>query len=308
MYYPSSPLRELQKLAAHAQVKFASGENREAAAKLAAASDVAVVFVTQWSGESLDNPLTLPDGQDALVAAVAKANPRTVVVLETGGAVFMPWLASVSGVLQAWYPGTSGGEAIAKLLLGTVNPSGRLPITYPADESQFARAVLVEETQGKKSGDVHYNEGATVGYKWFDAKKLQPLFPFGFGLSYTSFKYGNLQARLDGQDLVVKFEVRNAGERDGKDVPQVYVSSSASGWEAPKRLGAWRKVELKGGASTTVELRVDPRLLGVFDAGDNSWHIAAGTCQILLGSSAAEIALRTSVQLPARQMPAGYRP
>jgi beta-glucosidase len=308
MYYPSSPLRAIRDLAPRAQVQFAGGEDRKAAARLAAQSDVAIVFATQWSGESLDNPLNLPDDQDALIAAVASANPHTVVVLETGGAVFMPWLDQVGGVLQAWYPGTSGGESIAKLLFGVVNPSGRLPITFPADESQFARAALTENVQGTKSLDVHYAEGATVGYKWFDAKKLQPLFAFGFGLSYTEFKYSNLQARLDGQDLVVNFEVRNTGARVGSDAPQVYVSPAAGGWEAPKRLGAWRKVELQPGSSTTVELRVDPRLLGVFTAAENSWRVAAGTYQIAVGSSAADIALRTSVQLTERRLPAGYRP
>jgi beta-glucosidase len=309
MYYPSSPLRAIRDLASSAQVQFAGGEDREAAVRLAAQSDVAIVFATQWSGESLDNPLNLPDDQDALIAAVARANPHTVVVLETGGAVFMPWLGDVAAVLQAWYPGTSGGEAIANLLFGVVNPSGRLPITFPADESQLARPSLVEQdAQGKKSGDVHYDEGAAVGYKWFDAKRLQPRFPFGFGLSYTAFKYSNLQARLDGQDLVVNFDVRNTGGRDGLDVPQVYVSPVAGGWEAPKRLGAWRKIDLKPGASAAVELRVDPRLLGVFTAAENSWRIAPGAYQVALGSSAADIALRTSVQLTERRLPAGYRP
>jgi beta-glucosidase len=305
MYYPSSPLRAMQALAT--RVQFASGEDRKAAARLAAANDVAVVFVTQWSGESLDNPLNLPDEQDALVAAVASANPRTVVVLETGGAVFMPWLDQVSGVLQAWYPGTRGGEAIAKLLFGEVNPSGRLPISFPRDASQFARSDLIENAQGKKSLDVHYNEGATVGYKWFDAKNQRPLFPFGFGLSYTSFKYGNLQARLDGADLVVKFDVRNSGAREGKDVPQVYVSPAAGGWEAPKRLAGWRKVALKPGASATVELRVDPRLLAVF-SDSNGWHIASGAYKVMVGSSAADLALDTSIQLTDRKLPAGYKP
>jgi len=305
MYHPSSPVRAMQALAP--RVQFASGEDRKAAARLAADSDVAVVFVTQWSGESLDNPLNLPDDQDALVAAVASANPRTVVVLETGGAVFMPWLDKVSGVLQAWYPGTSGGEAIAKLLFGQVNPSGRLPISFPRDESQFARPALIESAQGKQSGDVHYNEGAMVGYKWFDAKNQRPLFPFGFGLSYTNFKYANLQARLDGQDLMVKFDVRNSGAREGKDVPQVYVSPAAGGWEAPKRLAGWRKVDLKPGTSATVELRVDPRLLAVFSDA-NGWHIAAGTYKVMVGSSAVDLALDTSLQLTDRKLPAGYKP
>jgi beta-glucosidase len=307
MYYPSSPLSAIRDLAPGAAVQFASGDDQKAAARLAADSDVAIVFATQWTAESLDNPLTLPDDQDALIAAVASANPHTVVVLETGGAVFMPWLDRVGGVLETWYPGTRGGEAIAKLLFGRVNPSGRLPISFPRDESQLSRPALLETENGKKSLEVHYAEGATVGYKWFDAKKWQPLFPFGYGLTYSSFKYGNLQARVDGQDLVVKFDVRNTGKRAGKDVPQVYVSPAAAVWEAPKRLAGWRKVALDPGSSTAVELRIDPRLLAVFDES-KGWQIAAGTYKVMLGSSAADLPLEVSVPLAARTLPASFKP
>jgi len=307
MYYPSSPLRAIQALAPASQVRFDSGRDRAAAAKLAADSDVALVFVTQWTGESIDKPLTLPDEQDALVNAVVSSNPHTVVVVQAGGAMFMPWADKVAGILYAWYPGSSGGEAIANLLFGVVNPSGHLPISFPKDETQFARAALEEkDAQGKKTLEAHYAEGATVGYKWFDVRKQQPLFPFGFGLSYTKFEYGNLQARFDGQDLVVKFQVRNTGAADGKDVPQVYVSPAAGGWEAPRRLAGWSKVDLKRGASIQVELRVDPRLLGVFH--DDGWRIAPGSYQVLLGHSAVDLPLETSVTLPERRLPAGTPP
>jgi beta-glucosidase len=307
MYYPSSPLRALESLGA--KVGFADGKDRKAATKLAAGSEIAVVFVTQWTGESVDKPLTLPDEQDALVSAVASANPRTVVVLETGGAVFMPWIGQVQGVLQAWYPGTSGGEAVANVLMGRVNPSGHLPISFPRDDSQFARAALQElDAQGGKTGQANYREGATVGYKWFDAHRQQPLFPFGFGLSYTKFEYGGLSARLEDGELVVSFEVRNTGGRAGADVPQVYVSSAAGGWESPKRLGGWRKVDLEPGARTQVSVRVDPRLLGVFHEADRTWRIEPGTYAVQLGRSAAELVAATSVQLPARELPVGFQP
>jgi len=309
MYYPSSPLRAVQALAPKAEVKFASGEDRKAAAELAAKSDVVLVFATQWNGESFDSPLTLENDQDALVSAVAAANAHTVVVLETGGAVFMPWLNQVQGVLQAWYPGTQGGQAIATLLFGKVNPSGHLPISYPKDASQFARRELAEkDAQGAKTLTATYGEGATVGYKWFDAHKQQPLFPFGFGLSYTQFVFSDLQARLDGQELVVSFSVKNSGKRDGAAVPQVYVSPVAGGWEAPKRLAGWKKVVLKPGAAAKVELRVDPRLLAVFDDAGNGWKISAGNYQVMLGASAADLELETSVQLPARSLAASYNP
>ena len=309
LYYPSSPLRAIQKLAPRAQVQFASGTDRAAAARLAAASDVALVFVTQWNGESVDKPLILEGGQDALVAAVASANPRTVVVLETGGAVFMPWIDQVPAALQAWYPGSSGGEAIANLLFGQVNPSGRLPITFPRDESQMSRPALAEkDAQGKPTLEVNYQEGAAVGYKWMDAKKLQPLFPFGFGLSYSNFGYSDLAVRTEAQELVVSFKVRNLGKREGKDVPQVYVSPVAGGWEAPKRLGAWRKVALQPGATETIELRVDPRLLAIYSTAINGWRIAPGSYKVMVGGSAADLKLESTVQMAERRLPDGYTP
>jgi len=309
MYHPSSPLRAIQALAPQAKVEFASGEDRKAAAALAANSDVVLVFATQWNGESFDSPLTLENNQDALIDAVAGANPNTVVILESGGALFMPWLDKVKGVLHAWYPGSSGGEAIANLLFGRENPSGRLPISFPKDDGQFARKLLEEkDAQGVKVAV--YKEGATVGYKWFDAHQQKPLFPFGFGLSYTTFSYPEFQARLDGEDLVVKVRVANTGARDGRDVPQVYVAPVAGGWEAPKRLAGWRKVELKKGASSEVEIRVDPRLLATFSEKDNAWRIAPGKYRVILATSSAagDAKGEIAVELRERSLPVGWRP
>jgi len=306
MIYPSSPMKAIQALAPKAAVEFASGEDRKAAAALAAKSDVVIVFATQWNGESFDSPLTLENDQDALIDAVATANANTVVVLETGGAVFMPWLGKVKGVLAAWYPGTSGGEAIANVLFGRVNPSGRLPITFPANEGQLSRKSLAEQdAQGVKVAN--YTEGAKAGYKWYEANKLAPLFPFGFGLSYTSFGYRDLAAHSEKEGLVVKFRVTNTGARDGSAVAQVYVAPVAGGWEGPKRLGGWRKVNLIHGGKVDVEVRVDPRLLATFSAADNSWHIAAGTYRVMLGESSADVKLETTVQVRERTLPAGWK-
>ena len=265
------------------------------------------MFATQWNGESFDSPLTLEHGQDALIDAVASANPNTVVVLETGGAVLMPWVGKVKGVLEAWYPGTSGGEAIANLLFGRVNPSGRLPITFPASEEQLSRKSLAEaDAQGVKVAN--YSEGAKVGYKWYQANKLTPLFPFGFGLNYTTFGYRDLAVRVDKNHLAVKFKVSNTGGRDGRAVAQIYVAPVAGGWEAPQRLGGWRKVDLKRGSKAeVVDLRVDPRLLATFSDADNMWHIAAGTYRVILGESSTDTKLETTVQLPARTLPAGWK-
>lgn len=308
MYYPSSPLRAIQALAPQAQVRFAAGTDTAAAARLAADSDVALVFVTQWTGEGEDASLTLSDAQDALVASVVSANPRTVVVLETGGAVFMPWIARVPAALQVWYPGTAGGEAIANLLFGKAEPAGRLPISFPKDASQLARASLVEkDAGGKATGQIHYDEGAAVGYKWLDARKLEPLFAFGHGLSYSRFEHGSLEARAQGSDLTVRFTVKNIGDRTATDVPQLYVSPVAGGWEAPKRLAGWHKVTLAPGQSASAELHVDARLLAMFDAGGNAWHIAPGEYRVRVAASAVDPGIETVVSLAERRFAAGAR-
>jgi beta-glucosidase len=218
----------------------------------------------------------------------------------------MPWIGRVAGVLEAWYPGTRGGEAIANLLFGKVDPSGRLPVTFPGDETQLPRRQVdgMLMRVGAESFPVDYSEGATVGYKWFDAKGLEPLFPFGHGLSYTRFAYDGLRAGLVKGELQVSFRVRNTGRRRGMDVPQVYVGGA--GWEAPKRLGGFSKVDLAPGAATTVMVKVDPRLLAVFREGE--WRRPAGRYQVMLGASSRDIRQTASVSLPARRLPVGWRP
>jgi len=292
VYYPSSPLRELAGCA-RATFTYRDGKDVAAAAALAASSDVAIVFATQWAAESVDLPsLALPDGQDALIAAVAAANPRTVVVLETGGPVTMPWLPAVGAVLEAWYPGSSGGAAIARVLSGEVNPSGHLPASFPRGENDLPRAVV--DGGARVDYDI---EGAAVGYKWFDLKKRPPLFAFGHGLSYTRFAFAYAKARLEGGTVRITFQVRNTGDRTGQAVPQVY--ASGAGWEAPKRLAGWRKLELKAGASDIVSLDIDPRLFAVYDNG--RWKIAAGDYLLTVADSAvSEPAASVRLRLPAR--------
>jgi beta-glucosidase len=240
-----------------------------------------------------------------LVDAVAAANPKTVAILETGGPVALPWSGRVAGILEAWYPGTAGGEAIANLLTGKAAPSGRLPVTFARDESQLPRAAI--PGAGLKDGEmfaVDYSEGAAVGYKWFDAKGLEPLYPFGHGLTYTSFAYSGLRASAPRGQVTITFRVRNTGTRRGMEVPQVYVSGR--GWEAPKRLGAFRKVDLAPGQSTSVTLTVDPRLLATFTAGQ--WRIAAGEYKVLLGASSRDIRGTATVRLAARTLTASWHP
>jgi len=302
MVYPSSPLKAIQARMQSATVAYNDGADRDAVARLARDSDVVLVFATQWTGEGFDMPnLSLPDQQDQLIATVAAANPNTVVVLETGGPVTMPWLSKVSAVLEAWYPGTSGGEAIAGVLFGEVNPSGHLPATFPASESQLPRPALDGYPEvADRRFDVDYSEGAAVGYKWFDLKGLKPLFPFGHGLSYTEFAFSNLVASTKDGVLRASFTVKNAGSVAGKQVAQLYVSPLSVRWEAPKRLAGFQKVEVQPGAGVQSAVTIDPRLLAVYDSASKIWKVAKGDYKLILASSAADDkAVSTVVHLEA---------
>jgi len=310
VYYPSSPLRAIQAQAPNAKVVFDDGSDPVRAARVAAQADVALVFANQWIGEANDAPtLALPDRQEDLIASVAGANGRTVVVLQTGGPVTMPWLARVPAVLEAWYPGTSGGEAIANVLFGAVNPSGHLPATFPASEQQLPRPKLDGDPKNPElQFAVDYHEGAAVGYKWFDLKGHKPLFPFGHGLSYTSFAYSGLSGQVKDGRLHVRFKVTNTGKVAGKDVPQVYAAPLSTKWEAPKRLAAWSKVSLQPGETKEVEVAVEPRVLAMFDEKSRTWRRPKGKIKLILAEDAsAANATSVTVDLPASTLDARGR-
>lgn len=297
VWHPSSPVKALQARTS-AKITYVDGKDIAAAKKLAAKSDVVIVFATQWTGESKDvENLSLPGQQDALIAALS--GKKTVVVVQSGGPVLMPWLPRVGAVIEAWYPGTSGGEAIARVLTGEVNPSGRLPVTFPASEAQLPRPVIDGDPKNKElRPTVDYDiEGAAVGYRWFDLKGHKPLFPFGFGLSYTRFAYDGLSAEAsDG--LKVAFRVTNGGQRAGQDVPQIYVAPVAGGWEAPKRLGNFDKLTLTPGETKTVNLTVDPRLLATYDEAKKRWIVRGGAYRVILARSATDPVREVTVTLP----------
>lgn len=301
MYYPSSPMAAIRRLAPEAEVRFVDGSDPAAAAALAKTSDVAIVFATQWAGEAFDVPLSLGD-QDAVIAAVAAANPKTVVVLETGGPVLTPWRTQTAAILEAWYPGTEGGAAIADLLFGRVEPSGRLPATFPAGLDQLP------DPSTPHKGDVTYREGATVGYKWYDTKGFEPAYAFGHGLGYTDFGYDGLTARAQGEGVAVSFRLTNTGKRPGATVGQVYVSPAAGGWEAPRRLGAFAKATLAPGESKTMTVAIDPRLLATWDEAGRRWRIAGGTYTVALGASSRDLRETATVQVAARDLPATWHP
>jgi beta-glucosidase len=307
-WHNSSPLRAIKALAPGAQVTYVDGLDPAAAAAAAKAADIAIVFATHWQTEAQDAPsLALPDGQDALISAVAAANPKSVVVLETGGPVLMPWLAEVPAVVEAWYPGQRGGEALARILFGEVNPSGRLPISFPKTAEQLPRPKPVVSEAAAHSDaasnagapgeavaayPVEYPEGANVGYRWYAAKGDKPLFPFGYGLSYTRFAYTGAKF-AGGAAPSVTVTVRNEGRRAGVALAQLYVTGPD---KAPPRLAGWKRQPLAAGESATVTIAADPRVLARWTA--SGWSTPAGAYRLAVATDAEHEVAAGEVQVP----------
>jgi beta-glucosidase len=302
VYDPPSPMAAIAAMAPQARVSFVSGEDIAEAAKAAAQADLVIVFAEQWMTEGRDVPnLSLPGQQDALIEAVAAANSHTVVVLETGGPVLMPWLDKVPAVLEAWYAGSGGATAIARVLSGEVNPSGKLPITFPASESQLPRPAIPGLGTSHMPFDIDYVEGADVGYRWFERQNAQPLFAFGFGLSYGAFHLDNAKAQ-GGQTLVVDTDVKNDGATEGKETVQVYATPPDANGKSVARLIGWSKVDLKPGEARHVTITAEPRLLAAFDEQQHHWHIAAGDYAVSVGTSSASPSATLHVALAARDI------
>ncbi|HEX2585961.1 MAG TPA: glycoside hydrolase family 3 C-terminal domain-containing protein, partial [Steroidobacteraceae bacterium] len=270
VHHASSPLKALSALTS-AKFLYAEGNDIATATLLAKQSEVVIVFASQWNAEGFDHNLKLDNDQDALINAVAATNSNVIVVLQTGSAVEMPWLNNVGAVLQAWFPGTSGGEAIARVLTGAVNPGGHLPITFPASIEQLPRKTIDGDPDNYEARpDVNYNiEGAAVGYKWFDRNKLKPLFPFGYGLSYTTFSESLSNVSNKDDVASAQIVVSNTGKVDGEALVQIYVSpldaKVASQWEAPQRLGGFKKVAVRSGGKADVSVDIEPHAFAIFD-------------------------------------------
>jgi beta-glucosidase len=313
IWFPTSPLKAIEERAPGSAVKYDSGDDPEAAAALAKTADVAIVFAYQWESEGMDlHTLTLAHNQDALIARVAAANPHTIVVIESGSPVAMPWVEAPAAILEAWYAGSDGANAVANVLFGSVNPSGKLPNTFPIKDADLPHPTITQPppqsrhfdgaatpeqwAKGMPPFQVTYDEGLKVGYKWYDAEHKPVLFPFGFGMSYTTYQYSGLTV-TPGDKVKVTFTLANVGLRDGAEIGEVYAALPASAEEPPKRLIGFRKVELKAGEKKIVEVEVDPKYLSIFDEARDAWTLVPGDYTILVGGSSDKLPLKATVSL-----------
>ena len=308
IWFPTSPLEALRARLPHTKITFDPGTDPASAATLARNSDIAIVFASQWTSEGTDLPdLSLPDNQDALIEQVAAANPHTIVVLETGTAVTMPWIDKVSGVVETWFAGSSGHKALANVLVGDVNPSGKLAITFPKSVDDLPHPVIpplpphirahgadpVNPDSPATSYSVTYTEGAEIGYKWYQTEHKTPLFPFGFGLSYTTFAYSGLS--VDSTARTARFTIRNTGTRAGTEIAQVYATLPQGSDEPYQRLAGFARITLAPGKSQTVTVAIDPRVLQTFDEAGETWNLAPGAYKVLVGPSSSNTPLTGSL-------------
>jgi beta-glucosidase len=307
--YTVKPLDGLKKrVGTGVTVTYTDGNDTAAAAAAARSATVAIVMVGEVSGEGETHEranLSLAGNQNALVSAVAKANPKTVVVLKSGGPVLMPWLGVVPAVVEAWYPGEEDGSAVAAILFGDFNPSAKLPMTFPRREADLPTKTP-EQYPGIKGADGHYtakySEGVFVGYRHYDRNGITPLFPFGHGLSYTTYAYSGLTVTPASDGTVtVAADVTNTGSRFGGEIVQLYVGapSGAPVPIPPQQLKGFQKARVAPGQTVRVTFQLDQRAFSYWDVASHSWKVTAGTYPILVGSSSRDIRLRGNVTLPA---------
>ena len=294
------PVDALKAMWPDADVVFDSGMYPRQAAMLAARSDIVILNLIRYEGEGYDAPdMSLPNGQDALAEAVLEANPNSVVVLQTGNPVEMPWRAKAAAIIQAWYQGQAGATAVMEIITGRINPSGRLPVTWYAGVEQTPHPVLIGADIAPDSRPIviEYREGAEVGYRWLAKTGEKPIYPFGHGLSYTTFGYSDFKV-TGGDTVTASFTVTNTGNREGADVPQVYLTAAPG--ETRKRLLGFERISLKPGESRSVTIKADPRLLARFDGERGKWRIAGGVHRIMLGKNAEDAGAIEDVTLDAR--------
>ncbi|WKX27799.1 glycoside hydrolase family 3 C-terminal domain-containing protein [Tatumella ptyseos] len=306
-YHPSSPLHALQHTQTELEVSYNDGQLTNQLKEQAAKADKVIVFATAWNSEAVDaENLSLPHHQNDLINFVAEQNKNTIVVLETGGPVLMPWISSVKGIIESWYPGGQGAEAIANILVGQVNPSGHLPVTFPQSEKQLpqfthpaASETSAHPTTKAKSGlfGVDYNtQGVDVGYRWFEKTHQRPLYPFGYGLSYTHFSYSGLTVVSKKNTVTIHFTVSNQGSKAGKAVPQIYIDPTSQP-QVTAKLAGWRKVDLASGEQKYVSLSIDPRLFARWNTTNQQWSTIPGEWNLRLGENAEDKKLEKKVSL-----------
>ncbi|WP_246759369.1 beta-glucosidase [Erwinia phyllosphaerae] len=310
IYHPSSPLHAIRAESGSAEVDYASGEDVRKVTELAQKADAVIFIAEEWRSEALDaEGLALNDEQNQLISKLAAVNKNTVVVLETGGPVTMPWLDEVAAVLAAWYPGSGGAEAIAGVLFGRVNPSGRLPVSFPASEQQLPNPEQLDPATTTSmpgvpvKGDiVHINydiEGSDVGYRWYSRTQQTPLFRFGFGLSYTTFDWRDLKVTPNAAAIEASLTVTNSGERAGADVVQLYIQPKNKAYVP--RLVAFARTELAPGESRVVTLTLEPKVIACWDTTQSAWQIAQGDYDIVAGRHAEDVSLQANLTLAAQQ-------
>jgi beta-glucosidase len=299
-----TPLQGIQAAApSGTTVTYNNGSSDSSAASAAAAASVAVVFVNLGESEGSDlSSIDLGTTQDNLITAVAAANPNTIVVLNTGSAVTMPWLSAVKGVLEAWYPGQEDGTAIASVLFGSYDPSGHLTVTFPTSLSQVPASTTAQWPG--TGGNVQYSEGVDVGYRWYDSKSLTPLFPFGYGLSYTTFSFSNLHvgSLTAGGAATVTATVTNTGSRSGADVAQLYVTDPSASGQPPLQLEGFQRVSLAAGASTTVTFTLTQQNLQYWNSSSSAWATSTGSYGIGVGDSSASLPLNGTLTVASSQL------
>ena len=320
IWFPSSPLKAIKERAPHANVTFDPGTDPEAAAAAAKGADVVVVFAYQWESEGMDLPtLSLPKykngdkevDQNAIIDAVTKANPRAVVVLETGSPVTMPWVDQPAAILEAWYSGSDGASALGNVLFGTVNPSGKLPNTFPKSDADLPHPTISKppvfhfdgpvspETwaKGLPPFPINYDEGLKVGYKWYDAENKPVLFPFGYGLSYTTFGYSGLSVAPGSDTVKVTFTLTNTGGREGAEIAEIYAALPAGAQEPPKRLVGFTKVKLASKEKKSITVEIDRKYLSIWDEAKDAWSLVPGEYTFLVGGSSDKLPLKATVSL-----------
>jgi beta-glucosidase len=312
--YTVTPLQGMQnalaalrsKATATLTVVATDNSNLSGAVAAALAADVVIVLAGTISSEGRDLPsIALPNNQDAMISVIVAANPRTAVVLKDNASTLLPWIQNVPAVLEAWFPGEEDGNIVARLLLGQANPSGKLPVTFPVREQDLPAHTPQQWPSVDVNGTptVVYSEGLQIGYRWFDAHRIAPQFPFGHGLSYTTFKLSKLEVTPKTSDaehpIKVQFEVANVGQRAGAEVPQVYLGLPQAAGEPPKRLVGFDKVWLEPGEKKRVTICIDPQSpnhpMGTWDSAAQDWTTPAGNYLVSVGQSATNIPLGQSI-------------